>query len=1331
MSSQEKRELLAELLRRRAAEPRDYPLSFNQEGLWFLDQLRPGSAAYNIPVVVRFAGLLDVGLLGRCVGEVVRRHEVLRSVFEVVGGRPVRRVLESVEVPVSVVDVRGGSREEVLARARGCVVEAAEGVFDLRLGPLLRVRVVRLGQAEFWVVFLLHHIVADGWSVGVLLGELAELYRGGGVGSSLAGLGVGYSDWVRWQREWLSGERLAGLLSWWRERLAGVPVVLELPGDRPRPPVQSLRGAQCDFEIPAPLHTGLAQLAQREGATLYMVLLAGFAVLLHRYTGQADLVIGTPVANRGRPEFEKLIGFFVNTVPLRVDLASRPTFRRLLGRVRESTLEAFARQEVPFANLVQELRPERSLAYNPLVQVMFTLQPPDTTQHHPHAVFRLVPGAAGHSGTAKFDLTLYLSPNGDALRGTWEYNTDLFDADRVERMSGHLCTLLQAAVDDADVVVDRLPLLDAEQRALLAAAPAPLAAAPPATLVDLFAASVARHPERLAASDGERAMTYAQLDAAANQLAHHLRGLGVGPEVLVGVCLERGVDYVLALLAVLKAGGGYVPLDPAYPPHRLRFTLSDSGCAAVVGQRRFADRVAGTGLPFVAIDAGTVPAGEPASAPRTGVRPDNVAYVIYTSGSTGQPKGVAVSHANVTRLFAVTRDEYAFGPDDIWTLFHSFAFDFSVWELWGALLHGGQVVVVPFRASRDPDAFLRLLVDRRVTMLSQTPSAFRHLAAAAERAGWPSMSLRLVVFGGEALEPALLRAWMDRYGDTTPALVNMYGITETTVHVTHRRMSYVDTLATDCVIGRPLPDLRAYVLDGQLAHTAPGIVGELYIGGAGVSRGYLNLPDRTATRFLPDPYGRPGERLYRSGDLAIRRADGELIFCGRADNQVQLRGFRIELNEIDHALLEEPGVRQAATLVREDATGEQRLVSYVVPAPGASPRPDQLRAGLSSRLPGHLVPSAFVLLDSLPMTGNGKLDRAALPTPDARHVHTSTDRTAPRGPREQELAAIWSDILGIAGIGVHDNFFELGGHSLLATEMVARVRDTFGVDVPVRLAFELPTLEALADAIAQGQAGRDAGGGRSVGGRAGNPWLLGHDPSDRVRVRLLCFPYSGGGASLFQGWSAGLPPEVDVCAVQLPGRQNRLSEAPFVELEPLVAAIDVALRPLADLPWALFGHSFGGIVAFELARLLHRQGREPAHLFVASLRAPRQVAARRAAPGTDAELVAMLREREARVGEATPEHVSDLLLPALRADLTILDRYEYRDGPPLRVPLSVFGGADDQHPAPRELTEWGAYTAGPCTTRVLPGGHFFLAEQRGLLHEAIRADLGKLGLVPL
>ncbi len=1107
----------------------ELPLSFAQERLWFLDHLEPGSPFYNIPGAVRLRGPLDAAALKWALGEIVRRHEALRTVFPERGGRAAQVVLPPAPFALPVEDLRDLPEEAREAAVRGVVDEEVRHAFDLARGPLLRARLLRAAEDEHVLVLVMHHVVSDAWSMGIFFGELGEAYRARLAGREpvLAPLPVQYADFAVWQRAWLTGETLERQLGWWRDRLRGAPAVLELPTDRPRPAVQRFHGASHVFSVPEAAASSLRALGRREGATPFMVLLAAFQLLLARYSGQDDVVVGTPIAGRNREETERLIGFFVNTLALRTELWDDPTFRDLVARVRETTLGAYQHQDLPFERLVEELQPERSLSRTPLFQVMFVFQ-------------NVPPGGLDLGGVAveplefefrseKFDLTLTMLEHPDGLLGGVQYSTDLFDAATIERMSGHLVALLGAAAEEPARPVSELRLLgEAERSELVAAAGGTRSFPVRETLHGRFAAAAVRAPEAVAVTLGAESLTYREVERRAARLGRELWRRGVGPEVRVGLCLERSAEMVVAILGVLKAGGAYVPIDPAYPADRIAYLLEDSGVSLVLAQeatRAVLPEV--PGVEVVALDSPHPPAPAPTrgkgeheddtpegearqhgdspppergrvaslSEPGGGpaIDPAAAAYVIYTSGSTGRPKGVVVTHANVLRLFDATQEWFGFGAEDVWTLFHSYAFDFSVWEMWGALLHGGRLVVVPWETSRDPEAFRALLGAERVTVLNQTPSAFRQLVRADETApADAALSLRWVVFGGEALEPRTLKPWMERHGDARPRLVNMYGITETTVHVTYRPVTAEDAeSAPGSVIGEGIPDLRVHLLDRGLEPVPPGVPGEMYVGGGGVARGYLGRPELTAERFVPDPYSaEPGARMYRSGDRARRRAGGGLEYLGRADQQVKVRGFRIEPGEVEAALLGHAGVREALVMAREDEPGARRLVAYVVAdAAAGEPTVEGLRAHLAERLPEHMVPAAFVLLDGFPLTPHGKTDRRALPPPDGARPELGAVYAPPRDAVEAALAEVWAETLGVDRVGVHDNYFALGGDSIRSLQVLAKARER-GIGFGLQDVFRYQTVAELAPHV---RAER-----REAAARAEPFSLLA--PEDRARV---------------------------------------------------------------------------------------------------------------------------------------------------------------------------------------------------------------------------------------
>ncbi len=1095
-----------------SARPARLPLSFAQERLWFLNQYDPRASTYNLAFALRAAGRLDVLLLAACLGELTRRHEALRTCFPQAAGEPSQVVLPAAAGRLPLVDLAGLSRlpdggAAALAQARRWAEIHAQQPFDLARGPLLRPLVLRLDARDAVVVVAMHHIVSDGWSMEILMRELAALY-----GAALAGqpaalppLPLQYADFALWQRAWLDGAAAAALAAAAQQRLAGLPATLELATDRPRPAVRTSAGATVFATLPAPLAAAVRQTARAQGATLFMVLLAGFEALLARRSGQEHFAVGTPIAARNHLEIEGLIGFFVNTLVLAADTGGDASGRELLARVRQDTLRAYEDQDLPFERLVDLLAPERSLARTPLFQAMFVLQNAPLAGPAGHAFPGLELAPFPLAGdTAKFDLTLAASEGeeGAGIALSLEYSRDLFDRETVERLLGHFARLLGALVADPMAPIDELPLLgpaEAEQ-ILVRWGGARERHAAAGGLHELFARQAARTPDAVAVIDGALSLSYGELDRRADGMAQRLRAVGAGAGRRVGLCVERGAAMVAGILAILKSGAAYVPLEPAQPRERLEFLARDAGLALLVWGDDVAERLPDLAVPQVTLGELAVGAGGAAStdagdacSPGGGAA---AAYVIYTSGSTGRPKGVVVSHANATRLFAATAGSFGFGPHDTWTLFHSFAFDFSVWEIWGALLHGGRLVIVPYWASRTPRAVLDLLAGQGVTVLNQTPSAFAQLAAAAAAAGGGGeLALRWVIFGGEALDPRALRPWWNLHGDGGPALVNMYGITETTVHVTFRRITRQDVeQGHGSVLGVPLADLSVYVLDRGGRPVPAGVAGELCVGGGGVATGYLNHPDLTAGRFVPDPFGgaAPGDRLYRSGDLGRWRASGELEYLGRIDHQVKVHGFRIELGEIEAALLRHPAVAGAAVAARADDGQERRLVAYLVSADadGALPPVEELRQFLRRTLPDHMVPAAFVPLAALPLTRNGKLDRAALPAPGQLRPQLGEQFVAPRTPAEATLCTIWSRVLGIGEVGVNDNFFALGGDSILSLRVVAQAGQE-------GLVFSLPDL--FRDQTVAALAARLAGDADAGSPAAAAPPRPGAQPFELVR----------------------------------------------------------------------------------------------------------------------------------------------------------------------------------------------------------------------------------------
>ncbi|MGK8694980.1 pyoverdine non-ribosomal peptide synthetase PvdD [Pseudomonas aeruginosa] len=1058
---------IAPVFKRQDGEP--LRLSYAQERQWFLWQLEPESAAYHIPSVLRLRGRLDLDALQRSFDSLVARHETLRTRFRLDGDEARQEIAASMALPLDIVAL-GPLEEGALARQ---VETTIARPFDLERGPLLRVSLLRLTEDDHVLVLVQHHIVSDGWSMQVMVEELVQLYAAysRGLEVALPALPIQYADYALWQRSWMEAGEKERQLAYWTGLLGGEQPVLELPFDRPRPVRQSHRGAQFILELDIDLSQALRRVAQQEGATAFALLLASFQALLYRYSGQADIRVGVPIANRNRVETERLIGFFVNTQVLKADLDGRMGFDELLAQARQRALEAQAHQDLPFEQLVEALQPERSLSHNPLFQVLFNYQSEARGNGQAFRFDELqMESVQFDSRTAQFDLTLDLTDEEQRFCAVFDYATDLFDASTVERLAGHWRNLLRGIVANPRQRLGELPLLDAPERrqTLSEWNPAQREYAVQGTLQQRFEEQARQRPQAVALILDEQRLSYGELNARANRLAHCLIARGVGADVPVGLALERSLDMLVGLLAILKAGGAYLPLDPAAPEERLAHILDDSGVRLLLTQGHLLERLPRqTGVEVLAID-GLVLDGYAESDPLTTLSADNLAYVIYTSGSTGKPKGTLLTHRNALRLFSATEAWFGFDERDVWTLFHSYAFDFSVWEIFGALLYGGRLVIVPQWVSRSPEDFYRLLCREGVTVLNQTPSAFKQLMAVACSADMATQqpALRYVIFGGEALDLQSLRPWFQRFGDRQPQLVNMYGITETTVHVTYRPVSEAD-LEGGLVspIGGTIPDLSWYILDRDLNPVPRGAVGELYIGRAGLARGYLRRPGLSATRFVPNPFpGGAGERLYRTGDLARFQADGNIEYIGRIDHQVKVRGFRIELGEIEAALAGLAGVRDAVVLAH-DGVGGTQLVGYVVAdsAEDAERLRESLRESLKRHLPDYMVPAHLMLLERMPLTVNGKLDRQALPQPDASPSQQAY--RAPGSELEQRIAAIWAEILGVERVGLDDNFFELGGHSLLATRVISRVRQEQQLDASLKALFERPVLEAFAQGL--------------------------------------------------------------------------------------------------------------------------------------------------------------------------------------------------------------------------------------------------------------------------
>ncbi|HEX6292478.1 MAG TPA: amino acid adenylation domain-containing protein [Herpetosiphonaceae bacterium] len=1090
--SPEKRALLELRLKQQGSALNTFPLSFAQERLWFLDQLEPGSASYSIPALVRLRGSLDAAALESALNQIVERHEALRTTFTTSEGRPVQVVAPALALELPLIDLRDQPESARESVAMSMVQAEIERPFDLQHGPLLRARLLRLDAEEHLLLLTMHHIVSDGWSMGVLIRELVASYHAHVADQPLQvpPLQLQYADYAVWQRKRLQGQLLDQQLGYWRQQLGGAPFgsgtpappLLELPTDRPRPPVKTSHGAIYAWSLPQPLTAALLALSQREGTTLFQTLLAAFQVLLARYSGQDDIVVGSPIHGRSRPELEDLIGFFVNTLALRTRLADNPSFRTLIGRVREMTLQAFLNQDLPFERLVEALQPERDLRYTPLFQVVFALQ------NAPIPAIE-VPGltispVAVASQTARFDLALTLAETEQGMSGRFEYNTDLFHAATIEALARHFHTLLAGIVADPDRRIADLPLLtEAERERLLVewnATQTP--SRPDQSIMALFEAQAARTPDAVALISGTERVTYAELNRRANRLAHYLRAQGIGPERRVGVCLDRSPELIVAILAILKAGGAYLPLDPAYPAARLAFMIEDAQVALLL-TRRASVTAAWSALPDPppVVDLEVV---GPAIAQASNANPggllslDQLAYVIYTSGSTGVPKGVLVSHRGLNNLAAAQIAAFGLRPDSRVLQFASPSFDAAVSEIVTTLLAGAALYLA---ADLLPGSdLLRLLRDESITTVTLPPS----LLAALPDATLPK--LETIVAAGESCPAEVVRRWQPGR-----RFLNAYGPTEYTVCATIGVPGNEPGIPP---IGRPIANTRVYLLDRHMQPVPVGVVGELYLGGPGIARGYLDRPDLTAECFVPDPFAdQPGGRLYKTGDLARYRPDGQIVFVGRHDEQLKVRGFRVEPGEIEAALRSHPAVREAIVLAGEDTPEQTRLVAYVVPSAAqaggvgvppttSTPSPasageggrggeglnSELRAYLKERLPDYMVPSAFVFLDALPLSPNGKIDRRALSAlSSAQPSHVP--RVAPQTELEHTIAAIWQELLQAEAVGREDNFFEIGGHSLLMVQVQHKLSAALGRDIAMVDLFRYPTISALARFLSDGE----------------------------------------------------------------------------------------------------------------------------------------------------------------------------------------------------------------------------------------------------------------------
>ncbi|MBV9788698.1 MAG: amino acid adenylation domain-containing protein, partial [Chloroflexi bacterium] len=1035
------------------------PLSFAQQRLWFLSQMDPSSPAYNIPNAMRIRGPLNIAALEHSLNTIVRRHEVLRTTFRAEGGNPVQVIHPTLTIPLPLVDLQFLPADAREAQATTMAAEEAQRPFDLEHGPLLRASLLQLDAEDYVLLWSVHHIAADGWSMSIFMRELLTLYRATVHGTQaevmalLPTLPIQYADYAVWQRSWLQGDVLAAQLDYWKQRLGGV-AALQLPTDYPRPAVATLRGTMYEFEIGQEATTALRTLGRREGVTLFMTLLAAWQVLLSRYSGQQDIAVGTPIANRARGETEDLIGCFINTIVLRTDLAGAANFRDVLKRVRETALGAYAHQDLPFEQIVDAVEPERDLSRHPLFQVMFALQPaPSKTLEA--SELSLSPVSFEY-GISKFDLSLSLTETGASLGGILEYSTDLFAVETIARMTEHFAILLAGIAANPDQPLTSLPLLTSAEQASLAVWNATAQPYAQDRLVhELLAQQAARTPEATALVCGTARLSYADLEARANQLARHLCVLGVGPETRVALVLDRSLDLVVALLAVLKAGGAYVPVDPSYPAERVAFILSDAAPVVVLTQESLRETLPEIEVQIVALDADAEAiAAQPVTPPVSGVELTNLAYLIYTSGTTGTPKAVLVEHGHLLQVLHASQTAFDYRATDVQPWLASVAFDIAAFELLNPLLAGGTVVIETQAQILDLPQLVHDL--RGWTLLHAVPSLLRQIVQQAMQFATPEAyaGLRRIWVGGDAVPPELLADTLAVFPQAE--LVVLYGPTEGTIICAAQTVDPTQPPARH-LIGRPLPNaqLRLYDAHGQLVPV--GVAGELYIGGGSVTRGYLNRPELTAEKFVT----LDGGRWYRTGDVARYLLDGTLEFLGRTDAQVKIRGYRIEIGEVEAVLAQHEAVREAVVMARADNGSDLRLVAYLVTETDVTPTTEDLRQFMGAKLPAYMVPSAFVVLEALPLSANGKVDRKALPAPDQSNVAHAAAYAAPQNEVEQTLAQIWAEVLRVERVGIHDNFFALGGDSILSIQIIARANQA-GLRLTPKQIFQHQTIAELA-----------------------------------------------------------------------------------------------------------------------------------------------------------------------------------------------------------------------------------------------------------------------------
>jgi amino acid adenylation domain-containing protein len=1151
-------------------------LSFSQQRLWFIDQLYNGSPFYNILGGFHLKGVLNVTSFQQSLNEILRRHEAWRTIFLTKDKQPVQVIVPKLTWELPIINLEHLAGKDWEAEVQRLAIAEAQNPFDLTNGPLVRATLLRLGETEHIFLLNMHHIVSDGWSIGVFAQELAKLYAAFAQGQSspLPELPIQYADFTIWERDRLQGELLKTQLNYWKQQLSGELPILRLPVDRPRPSNASFVGKKYYFKFPKNLTDALNILSKAEEVSLFMTLLAAFNTLLYRYTEQEDILVGSPIANRNQPELEGMLGFFVNTLVMRTDLSGNPSFQELLGQVREVTLGAYAHQDLPFEKLVEELRPKRDLKQNPLFQVMFVLQnTPIPTQEVLGLTLRAL---EVDSGTAMFDILLSLTETDQGLTGFLEYNTDLFNTATITQFVANFQTLLASIVANPHQCISELPLLTAKQQEqLLVEWNNTQKDYPGGCLHHLFEQQVNKSPNAIALVEESEQITYEQLNRRANQLAHYLQKLGVTTETLVAICLERSLDLVVGVLAILKAGGAYIPLDPHYPGNRLAFMLADSQASVLITKQRLLEKLPKSSAKTVCLDIDIDNiAQESQENPYSSANAENLAYILYTSGSTGTPKGVEGTHRGTVNGLNWFWESYPPTADEICCHKTAISFGDSIWEIFGPLLQGLPAVIISDSIVKDTRLFLETLAHYQVTRIILVPSLLRVILDTYSHLAKNLCHLKIWMTSGEPLSIDLTQTFYEVL--PSAKLLNFYGLSEVSANAICYDTSLLPETATSIFIGRPINNTQVYVLDRHLQPIPPGVWGELYISGVPIARSYLHSPELNQERFINHPFI-PGVKLFKTGDIARYRNDRNLEYLGRRDHQVKIRGFRIELGEIEAVLARHPAVKESAVIARSDRRGEQRLLAYVVTDANNCAIAPQIRSYLQEHLPDYMIPSAFAILDAMPLTPSGKIDKRSLPIDDSVLSQSQSAKSfvAPRDGWELALAQIWEQLLQISPIGIKNNFFDLGGHSLLATRLMAQINERFGQNLPLSALFQDGTIENLAKTLQ-----------KKIGSGSGSPLVA--IRSSGTRIPFFCVHPAGGTIFTYPNLASQLDVEQPFYAFeQLPHQQ----EPEVISIEETAANyLQEIFRVQPEGPYLLGGWCYGGIVAFEMAQQLHRQG---------------------------------------------------------------------------------------------------------------------------------------------